>query len=161
MNATPEQVWAILADVTRLPDWAYKDGRFPYPVEGKYDSDQQEGPGTLWIGIAADGQTAKQKITAWEPSKKLSYELQETENAPLQMAQSSTFTLEPVGDNTKVTWVVDWELTGGFSLSSLLVRFTANGAFEEMMAGSLENLKGLLENEAAGTDASEAGGGKQ
>ena len=154
MKATPEQVWAILADVTRLPDWAYKEGRFPYPVEGKYGSDQQAGPGTLWIGVAADGQTATQKITAWEPPKKLSYELQETENAPLQMAQSSTFTLEPSGDNTKVTWVVDWELTGGFSFSSLLVRFTANGAFEEMMAGSLENLKHILENEPEEADTS-------
>ena len=145
INATPEQVWKILADVTHLPHWAYKEGRFPYPVEGKYGSEQTEGVGTVWVGVAADGQVATQKITVWEPVTKLAYELQETENAPLQMAQSNTFTLEPAGSSTKVTWVVDWELTGGFSFSSLLIRFTANGAFEEMMAGSLENLKQLVE----------------
>ncbi len=110
-------MWTVLADVTRLPDWAYTEGRFPYPVEGKYGSDQTEGPDTIWIGISADGQVATQKITAWEPAQKLAYELQETENAPLQMAQSNTFNLEPSGENTKVTWIVDWELTGGFSLS--------------------------------------------
>ena len=149
IKATPAQVWAVLANVTRLPDWAYKEGRFPYPVEGKYGSDQKEGPGTIWVGVAADGQVAAQKITAWEPVKSLSYELQETENAPLQMAQANTFNLEPSGDGTIVTWAVDWELTGGFSLNKLLIRFTANGAFEEMMAGSLENLKQLVEQENA------------
>lgn len=147
INAAPEQVWAVLSDVTRLPDWAYKEGRFPYPVEGKYGSDQTAGPDTIWIGVAADGQIATQKITAWEAAKRLSYELQETENAPLQMAQANTFTLEPNPEGTTVTWTVDWELTGGFSLNKLLIRFTANGSFEEMMAGSLENLKHVVENQ--------------
>lgn len=152
IRSTPEQIWTILSDVTRLPDWAYKEGRFPYPVEGKYGSDQQEGPGTIWIGVSADGQEATQKIVTWESAKKLTYELQEMENAPLQMAQTNTFDLEPVGEDTRVTWTVDWELTGGFSLSSLLIRFTASGAFEEMMAGSLENLRELVEKEAAESD---------
>jgi len=150
IKATPEQVWHILADVSRLPDWAYKDGRFPYPVEGKYGSEQTEGAGTIWIGESADGQVATQKITAWEPAKKLAYELQETENAPLQMAQTNSFELEPAGDeSTTIIWNVDWALTGGFSLGSLLARFTANSAFEEMMAGSLEKLKQVVETEAA------------
>nr|BAL58017.1 hypothetical protein HGMM_F53H06C15 [uncultured Chloroflexota bacterium] len=149
IKATPEQVWTILSDVTRLPDWAYTGGRFPYPVEGKYGSEQKEGPGTIWIGVSADGQTATQKITVWEPAKKLVYELQQIENAPLPMQQTNTFELEPVGDHTRVTWTVDWQVTGGFSLQSLLIRLTGNGAFEEMIAGSLENLKHLVEEEIA------------
>lgn len=152
IKASPEQIWAILSDATRLPDWAYTEGRFPYPVEGKYGSDQKEGPGTIWIGLSEDGQTAVQRITTWEPGKKLVYELQETANAPLQMAQTNTFELEPEQDYTKVTWMVDWELTGGFSLSSLLIRFTGNRAFEEMIAGSLENLKQLVEKESLQAD---------
>ncbi len=147
IKATPEQIWAVLSDVTRLPDWAYTEGRFPYPVEGKYGGDQTEGAGTIWIGVSADGQTATQKITDWQTNSRLTYELQETENAPTQMAQSNTFKLEANGEETQVTWLVDWELTGGFSFSSLLIRFTANGAFEEMMAGSLDNLKHLLAQE--------------
>ena len=149
IEATPEQVWAVISDATRLPEWAYKDGRFPYPVEGKYGSDQKEGVGTIWVGVSGDGQEATQKLTAWDPPKTLSYELQEMENAALQMAQANTFDLEPADNGTKITWSVDWELTGGFSLSSLLVRFTGNGAFEEMIAGSLENLKALIENAPA------------
>jgi uncharacterized protein YndB with AHSA1/START domain len=145
IKATPEQIWAILADVTRLPDWAYTEGRFPFPVEGRYGGDQTEGPGTVWIGVSEDGQTATQKITVWEPNKKLVYELQEMDNAPLEMAQTNTFELAPGSDHIQLTWIVDWELTGGFSLGSLLLRFTGNGAFEEMMAGSLENLRRLVE----------------
>jgi len=144
IKAQPEQVWAIISDVTRLPDWAYTEGRFPYPVEGNYGSEQTEGVGTVWIGKSADGQIATQKITAWEPTKKLAYELQATENAPLKMSQANSFELEPTTTGTKITWQVDWELTGGFSLSSLIVKFTANGSFEEMMAGSLERLQMLI-----------------
>ena len=149
IKATPEQIWAVLAEATRLPQWAYKEGRFPYPVEGKYGSEQKEGVGTIWIGVSTDGQMATQKITAWEAGHKLAYELQEMENAPLPIAQTSTFILEPAGESTKVTWAVDWELTGGFSLNKLLIWFTGNGAFEEMIAGSLENLKTLVESESS------------
>lgn len=150
IKASPAQLWAVLTDVTRLPDWAYKEGRFPYPVEGKYGTDQHEGPGTIWVGVAADGQTATQKITIWEPGQKLVYELQETKHAPLQVTQTNTFDLAAEGETTKITWTVDWELTGGFSLSKLLLRFSASGAFGEMMAGSLANLKQLVEAEEAG-----------
>jgi uncharacterized protein YndB with AHSA1/START domain len=151
INATPEQVWAVLTDASRIPEWAYKEGRFPYPVEGKYGTEQREGPGTLWVSNSVDGQTATQKIMVWEPPQKLVYELQEMANAPLQMAQTNTFTLEPVDAKTRVTWEVDWQLTGGFSLNSLLIRFSGNGAFEEMMAGSLENLRQVVEQAAQGT----------
>ena len=157
IRATPEQVWAVLSDVTRLPDWAFTEGRFPHPVEGRYGSDQQEGVGTFWIGVSADGQTATQKITIWEPGRKLAYELQQMENAALQMAQTNTFSLEPSSQETRVTWTVDWKLTGGFSLNSLLIRLTGNGAFEEMMAGSLEKLKQVVEEEVrAASRANEA-----
>jgi uncharacterized protein YndB with AHSA1/START domain len=156
INATPEQVWTVLSNATRLPDWTYTEGRFPYPVEGKYGSEQTEGPGTIWIGVSSDGQTATQKITDWEPGKKLVYELQETENAPQEMTQTNIFDLETVDDQTKVTWTLNWELTGGFSLGKLLFRLTGNGAFEEMIAGSLENLKVLVEEETAQPDSPES-----
>jgi uncharacterized protein YndB with AHSA1/START domain len=149
IKAIPQQVWAILTEATRIPDWAYKEGRFPYPVEATYGSEQREGVGTIWVSNSVDGQTATQKIIDWEAPSKLVYELQEMANAPLQMAQTNTFTLEPVAEGTQVTWEVDWQLTSGFSLSSLLIRFSGNGAFEEMMEGSLENLKELIEREAA------------
>jgi uncharacterized protein YndB with AHSA1/START domain len=152
INATPEQVWAVLADVTRMPDWAYTEGRFPYPTEGKYGSDQSEGVGTLWVGVSSDGQSATQKITVWDPPAKLVNQLQASENAPLEMTQTNTFELTTSEGQTEVTWTVDWELTGGFSLSKLLMRLTGNGSFEEMIAGSLENLKALIEKEAKSDD---------
>jgi uncharacterized protein YndB with AHSA1/START domain len=149
IEATPEQIWPILTDISRLPDWAYRDGRYPYPVEGKYGSEQREGAGTLWVGVSADGQTATQKITRWEPPTRLVYELQALENAPLEMTQVNTFELSPAGPNTNVTWSIDWSVKGGFSLNALLIRFTGDGNFEEMIAGSLQNLKQLVESEIA------------
>lgn len=152
IEATPEQVWSVLTDVTRLPDWAYTEGRFPYPVEGHYGSEQKEGPGTVWVGVAADGQRATQEVIVWQPGEKLVYELRGTEHAPLEMTQANTFDLEAVNGGTQITWTLDWELTGGFSLRSLLIRLTGNGAFEEMIAGSLENLKQVVEAETASRD---------
>jgi uncharacterized protein YndB with AHSA1/START domain len=149
IKATPEQIWTILADVTRLPDWADQEGRYPYPVEGRYGSDQTEGEGTLWVGVSADSQTATQKITVWEPPERLVYELQEIENTPIEMSQVNTFELKPSGEATQVTWSVDWSIEKGFSLNKLLIRFTGDGTFEEMIAGSLENLKHLVEKEVA------------
>lgn len=148
IKATPEQVWAVLSNVTRMPDWAFTEGRFPYPVEGRYGSEQHEGPGTIWIGVSADGQVATQKITVWEPPKQLVYELQQMENAALQMAQTCTFDLEPIDGGTRIIWTVDWKLIGGWSLNAILIRLTGNGVFEEMIAGSLENLKKVVEEEA-------------
>lgn len=148
IKATPEQVWAVLTNVTRMPEWAFTEGRYPYPVEGRYGSEQHQGPGTLWVGVSADGQTATQKITLWEPPHKLIYELQQMENASLQMAQTNLFELEPSSAGTRVVWTVDWKLIGGWSLNAILIRLTGNGVFEEMIAGSLENLKKVVEGEA-------------
>lgn len=155
INAPPEQVWAVLSDVTRLPEWAYRAGRLPYPVEARYGSDQTEGEGTLWVGIATDGQQATQKITIWEPPHQLAYEQQSSEDAPLQLSQTSTFSLEAAGDQTQITWSVDWELAGSFSLNRLLLWFTGNSVFEEMIAGSLENLKTLIEADEPPVEPSE------
>jgi uncharacterized protein YndB with AHSA1/START domain len=146
--ALPEQVWAILSDVRRLPDWAYKEGRFPHPVEGRYGGEQTEGVGTIWVGVSTDGQTATQKITAWDPPRTLGYELEAAENAPMQMTQTSLFSLEETDGQTNIIWTVEWEVGGGFSLNKLLIWFTGNSAFEEMIAGSLENLKALVESES-------------
>lgn len=147
IKAMPEQVWAVLADVTRMPEWAFTEGRFPYPVEGRYGSEQREGPGTLWVGVSGDGQTATQKIVVWEPPHKLVYELQQIENAALKMAQTNTFDLERTSSGTHITWTVEWKLIGGWSLNAIIIRLTGNGVFEEMIAGSLENLKRVVESE--------------
>lgn len=145
IKATPEQIWAVLADATRLPDWAFTEGRFPYPVEGRYGTEQREGVGAIWVGVSGDGQVATQKVTVWEPPHRLAYELQQMENAALQMSQLNTFDLQPTDHGTRVTWTVDWKLTGGWSLNAILIRLTGNGVFEEMIAGSLENLKKVVE----------------
>ncbi len=145
INASPEQVWAVLADVTRLPDWAYKERGQNYPIKGSYGSEQRSGVGTIWVGTSADGQTAIQKVTGWDPPARLSFELQAMENSVQPMSQVSTFELQESNGATVVTWTVDWQLTGGFSLSKILIWFTGNGTFEEMMAGSLENLKRMFE----------------
>lgn len=145
IKATPEQIWTVLADATRLPDWAFTEGRFPYPVEGRYGTEQREGVGAIWVGVSGDGQVATQKVTVWEPPHRLAYELQQMENAALQMSQLNTFDLQPTDHGTRVTWTVDWKLTGGWSLNAILIRLTGNGVFEEMIAGSLENLKKVVE----------------
>ena len=75
------------------------------------------------------------------------------EHTPLPMTQTNTFELEAIEDATRITWTVEWELSGGFSLYKLLLRFSAGSAFEGMIAGSLANLKRLVEEETAAKDA--------
>lgn len=145
INATPKQIWAVLVDVTRLPDWAYQNGRVPYPVEGRYGTEQTEGVGTVWVGVTQNGGLATQKVTAWEPYHTLAFELQPSEEAALPLSQINLLQLESLGDKTRVTWRLDWEVETGFSLTSVMLMFAGNSIFEEMIAGSLANLKQLIE----------------
>lgn len=151
INASPEQIWAVITDVTRLPDWAYRDGRVPYPVEGRYGTEQTEGVGTVWIGVTSNGGLATQKVTVWEPYHTLASELQRSEQAELPLAQINTLFLEPLENRTRVTWRMDWDVDSTFSLTGVMLLFAGNGIFEEMVVGSLGNLKRLIESELSET----------
>lgn len=72
------------------------------------------------------------------------------------MSQLNTFELQATDSGTRVTWTVDWKLTGGWSLNAILIRLTGNGVFEEMIAGSLENLKKVVEGGAVAKDVQSA-----
>ena len=145
INAKPEQIWPLIADVTQHPEWAYREGRFPYLVESYCDGEPIKGLGANWVDKASDGQIVRCKIVVWEPETTLVYERQRARDAPMKIAQRHMFALEPTGDKTIVLWSVVWEPADYSWLGRRLLYFTGRDAFEEVMAGSLENLKELVE----------------
>ena len=137
INATPEKIWQVLADASKITDWACTDGQYPYPVEVNIE---QRGNSTLWAVIASDGQTAVFRITDWQPARSLAYELVQHTNAPMQMAQWNIFEIEGTAEGSVLIWQFNWQIEATLVQSFLL----RSDAVREYMERSLENFRQLL-----------------
>jgi iron-sulfur cluster repair protein YtfE (RIC family) len=109
-TATPEQVWAVLSDVTRTGEWSHECHTVRW-------LDGTRGAGAQFRGANSNGRMKWARpctITAWEPNRLLQFRTK----GPRVSNDSSewTFVLEPVDGGTRITqtfriltipWVVD------------------------------------------------------
>ena len=94
IEATPEQVWAVLADFASISTWA------DFVDHSSLLTDQTEGVG-MTRRIQMGRTTVIETVSAWEPGVSLSYEI--TGLPPVIKSVTNTWTLAASGDATTAT----------------------------------------------------------
>lgn len=128
IQASPETIWAILADVKRTPEW----------VDGVQESERtgslQEGRGMRWKeSCVLDRQhiEAEHEIAAWEPFRKALIQTKLPMNGT--MTRTITFDQEPGGVRVSVEFV--WDLgIAGMLLGEQKVKSILDQSFENTLA---------------------------
>lgn len=93
VDADREDVWALLADLDGIADWAA-------PV-ARSDLEGEPGPGAVRRCTFQDGASIEEKITTWEEGETLEYQVQG--DLPVQDAVS-TWRLAESGAGVDVTY---------------------------------------------------------
>jgi carbon monoxide dehydrogenase subunit G len=141
IKASPEKVWEMLA-LDRLPEWdeGYKENL----KSVEYTSEVRKPKDKSRVGATAHGIPKKKgeynfEITESLENEKMTYGMKGGGFKGLTV----TSILEPVGDGTKFTFVIDAELPWGILGKGLgkLMR----GMGEKDAEKSLERLKNILE----------------
>jgi hemerythrin-like domain-containing protein len=136
-TASPEQVWAVLADVTRTGEWSHECHTVRW-------LDDRRGLGARFAGANRNGRMRWSRpceITEWEPARLLQYR---TKGPRLiQDCSEWTFVLEPVEGGTRIT-----QTFRGIQLPILIDRliyatFPAHRDRNEALRGDLERLAAL------------------
>ncbi|MFQ6080277.1 MAG: SRPBCC family protein [Candidatus Bathyarchaeia archaeon] len=136
INAPPEKVFALSADVERMPEW------MDTVKEVKVTSKERTGVGATshWV-VEAGGTRAEfdSETTEWVENEKIAWR---TTSGNITMFGSGT--LKPVERGTEYTWVMDYELPYSI-LGKIIDKLKVSKDFEKDMARALQNLKNLLE----------------
>ncbi|MCW4037498.1 MAG: SRPBCC family protein [Candidatus Bathyarchaeota archaeon] len=144
IKAPPDKVWEMLA-FDRFPEWTETFGeRVEYTSEVHTPKDRYR------VGATAQGIPEKQgddycrfEITESLENEKISYRAwEETFFGTLSMF--TTYSLEPLGTATKVTYELESELPFGI-FGKFLEKLFARRWAEKMIWKALENLKSVLE----------------
>ena len=144
IKTTPEKVWEMLA-FDRLPEWTEMFGeRIEYISEVRTPEDKYQ------VGATAQGIPKKQgddycnfEITESLENEKIThYAWEKTIFGILTMF--TTYTLEPVGTDTKFTYELESELPFGI-FGKFLEKLFARRWAEKTLWTALENLKSILE----------------
>lgn len=144
INATPEQVWRVLADLSRLPQWLTREGPFPYVVK----TERLISAGEMWQADAIDGQKAEYTVSVWDEPQQLGYELTGVEDSvPLNVEQRHQFDLDIDEGGTLVSWRIDWQLYEENFVAGWLQNRQLGRNIETMQRYSLLRLKEIIDEE--------------
>ncbi len=98
IDATPNDLWAILADFASISHWA------PNVDHSCIMTDQSQDVGAV-RRIQTGGATVLETVTSWDPSKQLTYTI--TGLPPVIKQVTNTWRLMPTGSQTRVTLTSD------------------------------------------------------
>ena len=133
IKAPPEKVWALMADLERIPEWAKG-----YTEREVITSKQRTGVGTTTheVGVAFGKPYEKDfVIIEWEENKKIAYS--STSGWPWK----GSWTMKPIETGTLFTFAVDFELP--FEVERLRVSFRKR--YEKLLEEWVQNIKNIAE----------------
>lgn len=135
IDRPPADVFAVLTDVPRQPDWSKGAGKV---------SDVSENParlGTTWTQVSKFvGRELEAHLTVniYEPDRKFGSQVDKP--IPFQLL----FLLEPEGSGTRLTFTAEGEPGGFFGVAAPLLR----KSISDTMSSDLAALKAMLETKA-------------
>ena len=137
VNASPEQVFALLTDLDRLPEWSTVTVATQDAPSGELRQGDTFRQTLRVVGKQID---AEWTVTELDRPRHIAYEAKGPAGAWLRMAQ----TVQPSGGGSRVSVEIDYELPGGAiggAVSSLMERRN-----EREVEHSLHNLADLAES---------------
>jgi len=127
-KATPEEVWAVMADNERWPEWfnAAKSCRTTSDVSGGVGS-------TRWIHV--DLFKVNERFIAWDPPRRWAFTILDV-NLPGVVSVVEHALIEPVGTGeTRVTYVMASEVAPYLRPLVPILRWRLTGMFKKGLAG--------------------------
>lgn len=138
INAPPSVVYPLVADPRAWQKWSVWNRRDP-SMQMSF-SGEPMGAGAGWAWISESQGNGRMAFTAAEPNEKIVFNLFFDE---FNSVSSGTFLFEPIGNGTRVSWVMNGDMGG-----NPLMRWFAL-ASDKMIGGDfaagLANLKAVAE----------------
>lgn len=128
VKATPEEVWAVMADNERWPEWfkAAKSCRTTSAVSGGVGS-------TRWIHV--DLFKVNERFIAWDPPRRWAFTILDV-NLPGIVSVVEHALIEPAGTGeTRVTYVMASEVRPYLRPLVPILRWRLAGMFKQGLAG--------------------------
>jgi uncharacterized membrane protein len=139
IDRTPGEVFEVLTDLDRLPDWATMVLENHNTPEKPLRTGQTFGQ---TIRIAGRNLTTEWEVSELEAGRRVAYRATGPAGASLEMHQR----IEPRDNGSRVELEIDYDLPGG-ALGDAVDKLYVERRNEREAAHSLSNLKELLESE--------------
>lgn len=156
-EATQSQIWDVLADLNRMPDWIDAESLYIPPTSMRLINDFME-VGGRWEMVGEDDSILRWQVNDWQPGLSLSFYLYEMENHPLPV---SLFTHRIDLIMAELGTLIEWQMEVNLlpldawlqpADDGRISRFRAwiflreiSDQFQQMIDESLENLVKLVE----------------
>lgn len=139
VHAAPEKFFVLINDLHRWPEWSANEGNASTVRRSYSGAPAGKGAVCEWEGA---GSTGKGRIEIIESSPS-EIRLQADWTKPFAARNINIFTLEPHGNATRITWVLDGENV--FMLKVMTVFVSADRIMGTHLETGLANLKAVAE----------------
>lgn len=139
IDATPQQVWDVLADLDALADYD------PFVETSTLIGDQHEGVGAQRKCTVKPMNWFQEQVTIWEPVERLQYTIIDC-NLPTRDLTHS-YTITAYGATTRVEQVMNYEMRGG-PAGRLLDRLVVRRKSDKQIKGFFVGLKEHVEQQS-------------